>query len=115
MIIVATEQNVKHVLSETLNYTSDENVTVKIIPEVYEVIIGMANTQQVNELPLVEVNNELDTGSSKMVKKAFDNLIPSFVIVLLSPLIVITAIIVKLTKKDPNFFVKDIKEKKKNG
>ncbi|MCX6165959.1 MAG: sugar transferase [Ignavibacteriae bacterium] len=104
VVLVASEQKAKNVLLDTLNYCADENVAVKIMPELYEIISGMAKTQQIYGLPLIEVKTELISVPSKIIKRLIDIFISLFVLLILSPFLIITAILIKLTSKGPIFY-----------
>ncbi|MBI5401950.1 MAG: sugar transferase [Ignavibacteriae bacterium] len=113
VVLVASEQKTKNVLLDTINYCADENVSVKIMPELYEIISGMAKTQQIYGLPLMEVKTELMSFPAKMAKRLIDIFISLFVLVLLSPFLLITAFLIKLTSKGPVFYTQ--KRLGKNG
>jgi exopolysaccharide biosynthesis polyprenyl glycosylphosphotransferase len=104
VVLVASEQKAKNVLLDTLNYCADENVAVKIMPELYEIISGMAKTQQIYGLPLIEVKTELMSVPSRIIKRSIDVFISLFVLLILSPFLIITAILIKLTSKGPVFY-----------
>ena len=104
VVIVAAEQKIKNVLLNTINICSGENVTIKIMPEMYEVISGMARTQQIYGLPLIEVKTTLLPLPSKIIKRLLDINISFILLVLLSPAMLITALLIKLTSKGPIFY-----------
>lgn len=104
VVLVASEQKDKNVLLDTLNYCADENVSVKIMPELYEIISGMAKTQQIYGLPLIEVKTVLLSFPSRIIKRFIDIIISFFVLVVLSPFLLITAILIKVSSKGPIFY-----------
>jgi exopolysaccharide biosynthesis polyprenyl glycosylphosphotransferase len=106
-VLVASGQKDKDVLLNTLNYCADENVNVKIMPELYEVITGMAKTQQIYGVPLIEVKSELISFPSGLIKRVIDIFISIFVLSLLSPLLLIIMILIKLTSKGPIFYTQE--------
>lgn len=104
VVLVASEQKNKNILLETLNYCAGESVDVKIMPELYEIISGMAKTQQIYGVPLIEVKTELMSFPSRIIKRLIDIAISLFVLILLFPFIIITALLIKLTSKGPIFY-----------
>lgn len=104
VVLVASEQKDKNVLLDTLNYCADENVSVKIMPELYEIISGMAKTQQIYGLPLIEVKTVLLSFPSRLIKRLIDVIISLFVLMVLSPFLLITAILIKVSSKGPIFY-----------
>jgi len=113
IVLVASGQKDENVLLNTLNYCTDENVNVKIMPELYEVITGMAKTQQIYGVPLIEVKKELISLPSRFIKRVMDIIISIFVLCLLSPLLLIIMMLIKFTSKGPVFYIQ--KRFGKNG
>lgn len=104
VVLVASEQKDKNVLLDTLNYCADENVSVKIMPELYEIISGMAKTQQIYGVPLIEVKTVLLSFPSRIIKRLTDVFISLIVLTILSPFLLITAILIKISSKGPIFY-----------
>jgi exopolysaccharide biosynthesis polyprenyl glycosylphosphotransferase len=107
VVLVASEQKVKNVLLDTLNYCTDEKVEVKIMPELYEIISGMAKTQQIYGLPLIEVKTELLSLPQKIFKRIIDIFISLFVLMIMLPVLIVTAILIKLTSRGPVFYTQE--------
>jgi exopolysaccharide biosynthesis polyprenyl glycosylphosphotransferase len=107
VVLVASAQKIKNVLLDTLNYCADENVEVKIMPELYEIISGMTKSQQIYGLPLIEVKTELMSIPQKILKRLIDIFISFFVLILMSPVLFITAVLIKLTSKGPVFYIQE--------
>jgi exopolysaccharide biosynthesis polyprenyl glycosylphosphotransferase len=107
IVLVASGQKDKNVLMNILNYCADENVNVKIMPELYEVITGMAKTQQIYGVPLIDVKSEIISFSTGFIKRVMDIFISIFVLLILSPLLLIIMILIKLTSKGPIFYTQE--------
>jgi exopolysaccharide biosynthesis polyprenyl glycosylphosphotransferase len=107
IVLIASGQKDKNVLMNILNYCAEENVNVKIMPELYEVITGMAKTQQIYGVPLIEVKSEIISFSTGFIKRAMDIVISIFVLLILSPLLLIMMILIKLTSKGPIFYTQE--------
>jgi len=58
-VIIASDHKYEELIISTLNVCSNLNVSVKIVPEVYEIVSGMVKSEQVHGIPLVEVKTEL--------------------------------------------------------
>ncbi|MCX6162454.1 MAG: sugar transferase [Ignavibacteriae bacterium] len=100
-VLIASEQKDKNLVLTTLNYCADENVHVKIMPELSEIFSGMAKTKQIYGIPLIEVKSQLLSLPSRAAKRLIDIFISLFIITVLSPVMLITAFIIKLTSKGP--------------
>lgn len=103
ILLVASEQKDKNVLMDTLNYCSGENVSVKIMPELYEVITGMAKTQQIYGVPLIEVKTEIISFTSGIIKRLIDISFSILVLLILLPFLLIISLLIKFTSKGPVF------------
>lgn len=100
-VLIALEKDEKEMLFEVIRQSSDGKVNLKILPDTYEIVSGMAKTNQLYGVPLIEVMPEIMSYSSRVVKRIMDIFISLFMIILLSPLLVISAILIKLTSKGP--------------
>ncbi len=104
IVLVASEQKDKNILFETMNYCTGENVSVKIMPEMYEVITGMAKTQQIYGVPLIEVKGEILSFPSRLLKRLIDITFSLIILFVLSPILLFIAFLIKLTSKGPIFY-----------
>ena len=55
--------------------------SIKILPDMYEVVTGLARTTQLVGVPLIDVNFNIDTFYSRILKRIFESLISMFAIV----------------------------------
>lgn len=105
IVLVASGQKDKNILIETLNSCSGENISIKIMPELYEVITGMAKTQQIYGVPLIEVKREIISFPSRLLKRVIDISLSLIILSVLSPFLIMIAILIKLTSKGPIFYI----------
>jgi len=103
-VLVAVEPKDKEALMQTLNYCTDLNVHLKIMPDMYEIVSGMARTNQIYGVPLIEVMPELMPMSSRVIKRLIDIFVSVFVLILLSPVLIISSIFIKFTSHGPVFY-----------
>ncbi|MFQ6676868.1 MAG: sugar transferase [Fidelibacterota bacterium] len=82
-------------------------VSIKIVPDLHEVISGLARTEQIYGLPLIKVNPNLETVYNTIIKRLLDLLIalPSLVISL--PIWILTSAVIKIDSKGPIFYKQD--------
>lgn len=88
-VIIASDHKYEELIISTLNVCSDLNVSVKIVPEVYEIVSGMVKSEQVHGIPLVEVKTELMPFTSTILKRVFDLFLSLFSLIILSPILFI--------------------------
>jgi len=88
-VIIASDQKYEELIISTLNVCADINVSVKIVPEVYEIVSGMVRSEQVHGIPLVEVKTELMPFTSTILKRVFDIIISIMLLITLFPLLLL--------------------------
>ncbi len=76
-------------------------ITIKIVPDMYEVISGLARTQQIAGLPLIEIDPNLSTLYNRLVKRGLDLAIAVPMFILLLPVWGLIAILIKLDSPGP--------------
>ncbi len=79
-------------------------VSIKIVPDLHEVISGMTRTEQIYGLPLIKVNPNLDTVYNTIFKRVLDIVISSFLLILMLPFLIIIAVAIKLDSRGPIFY-----------
>ena len=71
------------------------------VPDLYEVVSGLARTEQISGVPLIEVNFQESSWSSSGMKRLFDLFLSSSLLVFLSPFCILVGILIKITSKGP--------------
>lgn len=73
------------------------NVSIKVFPDVFQILVSEAAIGDLNGMPMVSVRDAALQGWNAAVKRAMDILLSGLVLVLLSPLMLLTATLIKLT------------------
>jgi exopolysaccharide biosynthesis polyprenyl glycosylphosphotransferase len=103
-IIIALEKDNHDVLVEVISKTEGKGIKLKIVPDLYEILSGQARTSQIYGMPLIDIMPELMPEWEKKLKRLLDIAI-SFILLLISlPVVIISAIAIKLDSKGPVFF-----------
>ena len=102
--IIALEQNEKEKLMEVLRFCSDLKINLKILPDTYEIVSGMVKTNQIYGVPLIEVMPGLMSYGAKLFKRIMDVAISSFLLMLFSPFLIISFLLIKITSKGGIFY-----------
>lgn len=112
-ILIALEKNEKEKALDVIKYCSGLDVSMKIMPDTYEIVSGLVKTNQIYGVPLIEVMPELLSPAASLSKRIIDIFISIITLLFLSPLLIFICIIIKLTSKGPII----IKQKRvgKNG
>jgi len=103
-ILIALEPNYKERLFEILRYCSDEKVNTKILPDMYEIVSGMAKTSQIYGVPLIEVASVIMPPSAMLTKRVIDVIVAIVSLIVFSPLILMSIVAIKLSSKGPVFY-----------
>ena len=100
-IVIALDNMDHQHIMRLISIINGAPVSIKIVPDLYEVISGLARTEQISGLPLIEVNFQESKWSSSGMKRLLDFILSSFTIILLFPFFILIGIIIKLTSKGP--------------
>jgi len=100
-ILIALETNEKEKLIDILRYCTEEKVNMKILPDMYEIVSGMAKTNQIYGVPLIEVMPDIMSVSGKLTKRILDVTISFFTLLFLSPVLLIVSVIIKIDSNGP--------------
>ncbi len=102
-VIIAIESQEHEKLQEIINLLEDTNVRVKIIPDMYDIISGQVRMESLGT-PLIEIKHELIAPWQKITKRLFDVFVSFALLILLSPLLLFAAIMVRLSSPGPIFY-----------
>ena len=83
------------------------DATVKIIPAMQDLVFGTVKQSAIWQAPLVQVTPELMPIWQRVVKRIFDIVASFLALIVLSPVFLVCAIIVKTTSKGPVFYVQE--------
>ncbi|MBV6479468.1 MAG: hypothetical protein HGGPFJEG_02242 [Ignavibacteria bacterium] len=100
-ILIALETAEKDHLAEIFKYCTEEKVNLKILPDMYEIVSGMAKTNQIYGVPLIEVMPDIMSPAGKLTKRIIDIGISVLTLLILSPLLLIVSFLIKVTSKGP--------------
>lgn len=105
-VIIAIETSEHNRLRGILNILFDfgEQVLVKIIPDMYDILLGTVKMNHVYGAVLIEIRQELMPKWQRMLKRLIDVTVSAIALVILSPLLLYTAIRVRLSSPGPIFF-----------
>ncbi len=105
-VIIAIEQKAQPQLRNILNTLFDfgEDVLVKIIPDMYDILLGNVKMNHVYGAVLIEISQELMPRWQQLIKRLIDVVASVILLVLLSPLLVFIMIRVYFSSKGPIFY-----------
>ena len=103
-VIIAIERSETETIDRILVMLENTNVTVKIIPLMQELVFGAVKQEGIWHASLIQITPEPMPVWQQVAKRLFDIIASVLVIVLLSPIYLITAIMVKRSSPGPVFY-----------
>tara|TARA_Y100000591_G_scaffold100043_1_gene84959 strand:- start:2782 stop:4140 length:1359 start_codon:yes stop_codon:yes gene_type:complete len=103
-VIIALEKPTPERIMSSIVSINGAPSSIKILPDMYEVVTGLARTTQLVGVPLIDVNFNIDTFYSRILKRIFESLISMFAIVLCLPFWLLIAILIKISSRGPIFY-----------
>jgi len=100
-VILAVESSEHHLISNILTELENENVKVKVQPDVYDILTGSVKMTYIFGTALIEVRKELMPPWQENVKRIIDLGFSSLFLVLFSPFLLFISLMVKLGSKGP--------------
>jgi exopolysaccharide biosynthesis polyprenyl glycosylphosphotransferase len=90
-------------LIEELVLADETNVRIDVVPELYEVFIGTVDAI-VADIPLMEITRASSTGWYVSVKRVLDIVFSAFLVIILSPVLIVAALAVLVSMGRPVIF-----------
>ena len=103
-IIIAIEKKEHNKIEEILNILDQTNVIVKVIPDMYDILLGRVRMNSILGTPLIEVKNDYQPEWEKRFKLFSDYLAALLCILIFSPVFLICSLIIKFSSKGPIIF-----------
>ena len=106
-VIIAIERSEKDCMNVILPVMNMTDAEVEIIPVMQDLVFGNVKQSAIWRAPLVQVSPELMPIWQQVIKRLFDIVVSLFVLIVFSPVYLITAILVKATSPGPVFYVQE--------
>ncbi|MCK9281434.1 MAG: sugar transferase [Melioribacteraceae bacterium] len=103
-IIIALDRNHEDILLEVISKCEGRDISLKIVPDLYDILSGQARSSQIYGFPLMDIMPELMPEWEKKLKRMMDVVISILFLIFASPVILFTAIAIKLDSKGPVFY-----------
>ncbi len=103
-LILSLDKHEDDILIEVISKCEDQNVNLKIVPDLYEIISGQARTTQIYGFPLIDIMPQLMPEWEKKVKRFMDILLSLFVLLFSFPIMLVTIVMIKLESQGPIIF-----------
>ena len=103
-IIIALEKHEEDVMMSVISSTDNLNIGIKIVPDLYEIISGQARTNQIYGFPLIDIMPQLMPEWEKKLKRMLDIFVSLVILLVSSPVILITSVAIKIDSRGPVFY-----------
>ncbi len=100
-IVIALEKTNHSLLLDILTKANGSSISLRIIPDMYEVISGLAKTEELYGLPLVDINTEILSVQQKFAKRIIDIIFSLIILVGFTPIWFLVSLIIKIESRGP--------------
>ena len=106
-VIIALESVEHDKLKSLISRIEGSNVVIKILPDMYDILAGSVKMTNIFGALLIEVNEESMPFWQQAVKRFLDIVLSLIAIIILLPVYLILAILVRLSSPGPIFFTQE--------
>jgi len=103
-ILIAPEEKERNRVVDVIGACNGLDVNLKIVPDLYDIVVGQARTNQIYGFPLIEILPELMPAWERRVKRLMDISVSLFVLLAFLPVWLLVAVAIKLDSKGPVFY-----------
>lgn len=107
-VIIALSGASDKQLRDIMTLLRDESVSVKIYPDAFQLMTqNEVSVGELSGLPLLSIKDVALRGWNRRFKRAFDVAFSLFALILTAPLMLLIALIIKITSTGPVFFIQE--------
>ena len=107
-VIIALEDNQKELIGPILmQLNAAADLIIKLTPDARDLIVGSVKQQSIFHSPFIVINNRLMPEWQYSIKRIGDVVISLLAMIVLSPVYLVTAIIVRTTSPGPVFYAQE--------
>jgi Undecaprenyl-phosphate glucose phosphotransferase len=103
-VLVALPSRASHRLPRIMEICADTTVDVKLVPDVYQYATLFGGLEEFGGLPVVNLQSTGVLGINAVIKRIFDIGFASLLFIAASPLLLLLALLVKLSSRGPTLF-----------
>ncbi|MBI2909957.1 MAG: undecaprenyl-phosphate glucose phosphotransferase [Chloroflexi bacterium] len=106
--VIIAEPSLSHLQIMDIVYRCErEKVDIKVFPDVFQIISSEVSIDDLKGLPMLSVRDVALRGWNLTLKRAMDIIMSSAALLIFSPLMLLTALLVRLTSEGPVFYVQE--------
>ncbi len=100
-VIIAIESSEHDSLGMIINELDAPNLSIKVIPDMYDILSGSVKMSSIFGAALIEINLAIMPAWQQNLKRLFDIVVSVIFLTIFSPLYIIIGLLVKLTSRGP--------------
>ena len=106
-VIIALPHSDHDLLPDIIASIGDAMVDVKIVPDIHQFIQLGSQVEEFEGLPVVSLASTPLSGINGIIKRIFDFIVGSLILVLCFPVMLVIALLVRLSSRGPVFFAQE--------
>ena len=107
-VVLITLTETEHpMLPEFIRDCQGLNVEIMMVPDVLELMTSQVQIKHLNGIPFLAIKTPALTTWNAIVKRTFDVLVASFILILISPFFLFVMILIKLDSRGPIFYLQE--------
>ncbi|MBO6795045.1 MAG: sugar transferase [Balneolaceae bacterium] len=106
-VLVAIEPDRRSELVEVISKVDKPEVTLKLLPDFYQLVSGLNKTNQIFGLPFIEISPQPMPLWERLIKRLLDVTVSIVVLIAGAPLFIAIALIIKSTSKGPAIYAQE--------
>jgi exopolysaccharide biosynthesis polyprenyl glycosylphosphotransferase len=106
-VLIALDYNEHSRLYELIEACEGLNVEFMMVPDLLELLTSRVRIQEVAGIPFLKIKEIPMTTWNRIAKRTFDLIMSLLLVLVASPILLLTILIVKSTSKGPIFYIQD--------
>ncbi|MEI6694791.1 MAG: sugar transferase [Bacteroidota bacterium] len=103
-VVIAIEESEHKLIGNIITALEDSEVVIKIIPDIQDILLGSVRMSAIFQAPLILISPDLMPAWQQSLKRILDVISSILMLILLSPVYLATAFIIKSSSKGPVFY-----------
>lgn len=106
-VIVAMPEATDEELLNVISRCDRSTISIKVLPDMFQIMAGQMSIGELGGMPLLNVRDVALRGWKLVLKRSIDLFGSIFGLVFLSPLMMLTAVLIKLDSRGPVFLIQE--------
>lgn len=103
-VLIALKDSSQQKVLEVISVCDNLPVNLKIMPDLYDIVMGYGRTEQLYGVPLIEIMPQMMPAWEKKIKRILDIIVSLIVLVIFFPVWLFIALLIKIDSRGPIFY-----------